>query len=244
MLQRLQELVNSKNETLDNEMKEVQSLLSARQVAKFILWIDQNPACMQLFEALWQQNIKPFKPFENIPSSSSGAGGGGDGFAAAGAGGFVGSGYEGRGAYGGQGPGQGQSECSSAAAGGAPRPATASASQYYQAPPPSDNHYTATANQQYIPSNSSVNQPFGGPPQQPHAPQAFDQQYFQQQQVYHQQQVYPQYSQQMYQQPPTYQHMPPEAVHVEGGGGIGIRHSVSTTSLDSLDDDESDASSL
>lgn len=48
MLSRLVELVSNKNDSLDQEMAEIQRILSARQIAKFILWIDQNPACMQV----------------------------------------------------------------------------------------------------------------------------------------------------------------------------------------------------
>lgn len=53
MIDRLAYLVSNKNESLDQEMAEVQRILSATQIAKFILWIDRNPACMQMLEALW-----------------------------------------------------------------------------------------------------------------------------------------------------------------------------------------------
>lgn len=53
MLGRLSELVSEKNDSLDSEMNELGKILSARQIAKFILWIDQNPVCMQMLEALW-----------------------------------------------------------------------------------------------------------------------------------------------------------------------------------------------
>lgn len=53
MLDRLVEIICNKNNSLDNEMNNIQTILSARQIAKFILWIDQNPACMQMLEALW-----------------------------------------------------------------------------------------------------------------------------------------------------------------------------------------------
>ena len=48
MVARLAELASSKNASLDQEMAEVQRILSATQIAKFILWIDKNPACMQV----------------------------------------------------------------------------------------------------------------------------------------------------------------------------------------------------
>lgn len=41
-------------------MEEVSKILTATQVAKFILWIDQNPACIEMLETLWphiQQNL-------------------------------------------------------------------------------------------------------------------------------------------------------------------------------------------
>lgn len=53
MLDRLVDIIGDKNNSLDNEMSNIQTILSARQIAKFILWIDQNPACMQMLEALW-----------------------------------------------------------------------------------------------------------------------------------------------------------------------------------------------
>lgn len=53
MLDRLVELICNKNNSLDQEMANIQSVLTPRQIAKFILWIDNNPAVMQLLEALW-----------------------------------------------------------------------------------------------------------------------------------------------------------------------------------------------
>jgi hypothetical protein len=53
MLDRIVEIVCNKNDSLDQEMANIQHILSARQTAKFILWIDRNPACMQMLEALW-----------------------------------------------------------------------------------------------------------------------------------------------------------------------------------------------
>lgn len=53
MLDKIVSIICNKNESLDSEMAQIQSILSPRQTAKFILWIDQNPACMQMLEALW-----------------------------------------------------------------------------------------------------------------------------------------------------------------------------------------------
>ena len=53
MLDRLEELVSDKNVSLDSEMAKIRKILSARQSAKFILWIEHNPAFMQLLEAIW-----------------------------------------------------------------------------------------------------------------------------------------------------------------------------------------------
>lgn len=52
-LERIVAIICNKNESLDNEMSNMQTILSARQIAKFIIWIDQNPACMQMLECLW-----------------------------------------------------------------------------------------------------------------------------------------------------------------------------------------------
>lgn len=53
MVDRLTEIIGSKNESLDTEMENIQSILSSTQIAKFVLWIDQNPACLQMLESLW-----------------------------------------------------------------------------------------------------------------------------------------------------------------------------------------------
>jgi len=53
IINRLEELVTNKNESLDSEMRKLQSQFTVRQIAKFILWISKNPACMQMLEALW-----------------------------------------------------------------------------------------------------------------------------------------------------------------------------------------------
>jgi hypothetical protein len=71
MLDRLVEIICNKNNSLDSEMANIQSILSARQIAKFILWIDQNPACMQLLEALWPHLASPQLANQNHASSSS-----------------------------------------------------------------------------------------------------------------------------------------------------------------------------
>lgn len=53
IIQRLSVLVTDKNELLDAEMSNISQILSPLQIAKFILWIQQNPATMQMLEALW-----------------------------------------------------------------------------------------------------------------------------------------------------------------------------------------------
>ena len=62
MLDRIVEIICNKNNSLDSEMANLQSILSPRQIAKFILWIDRNPACMQMLEALWPH-------FARVPKS-------------------------------------------------------------------------------------------------------------------------------------------------------------------------------
>lgn len=53
MIQRLGILVKDKNELLDSEMSNISRILSATQIAKFILWIDANPLIMQMLESFW-----------------------------------------------------------------------------------------------------------------------------------------------------------------------------------------------
>jgi hypothetical protein len=53
MLDRLKELFSEKNDALDMEIRNLNSILSSTQVAKFLLWVKANPACMQMLDALW-----------------------------------------------------------------------------------------------------------------------------------------------------------------------------------------------
>jgi hypothetical protein len=71
MLDRLVDIICNKNESLDTEMANIQTILSATQIAKFILWIDQNPACMQMLEALWPHitYVSTTSPAEDSPGA-------------------------------------------------------------------------------------------------------------------------------------------------------------------------------
>ena len=53
IIEKIAILVTNKNDLLDSEMSNISSILSPRQIAKFILWIDENRATMQMLEALW-----------------------------------------------------------------------------------------------------------------------------------------------------------------------------------------------
>lgn len=53
LLDRLDELVSTKHDTLDNVINKLHGVLNARQIARFILWIDKNPATMQMLEMIW-----------------------------------------------------------------------------------------------------------------------------------------------------------------------------------------------
>ena len=52
-LNRLEELVSNNNLGLESEMRELHKIFNPKQIAKFVIWVDKNPACMQLLEALW-----------------------------------------------------------------------------------------------------------------------------------------------------------------------------------------------
>eukprot|EP01038_Epipyxis_sp_PR26KG_P014704 gene14704-19762_t len=71
MLDRLVDIICNKNDSLDNEMANLQTILSARQIAKFILWIDQNPACMQMLEALWPHLTHTNQSASDFPKHDS-----------------------------------------------------------------------------------------------------------------------------------------------------------------------------
>ena len=53
MLSDLRGRVENKNTALEREMQEIQGILTPQQSAKFVLWVSDNPACMQMLEQLW-----------------------------------------------------------------------------------------------------------------------------------------------------------------------------------------------
>jgi len=73
MLEKIVSMICNKNESLDSEMANIQAILSPRQTAKFILWIDQNPACMQMLEALWP-HVSNAKGIANSNNSATSEG--------------------------------------------------------------------------------------------------------------------------------------------------------------------------
>ena len=70
MLADLRALIDDKNASLDQELLEVQKILTPTQTAKFILWITKNPACMHMLNQLWRL------VYEKAPLPAPGAGGG------------------------------------------------------------------------------------------------------------------------------------------------------------------------
>jgi hypothetical protein len=61
LLSTLRDKVEGKNEALEAEMKILQSILTPKQAAKFILWVSHNPACMQMLNKLWEKLEEPAK---------------------------------------------------------------------------------------------------------------------------------------------------------------------------------------
>ncbi len=59
LLTDLRESVTSKNESLDTDMEELQRILTPKQTLRFILWVDNNPACMNMLNKLWANMQKP-----------------------------------------------------------------------------------------------------------------------------------------------------------------------------------------
>jgi hypothetical protein len=52
-LNHLEQLVMNNTACLETQMRELHGIFSVKQIAKFVIWVDKNPACMQLLEALW-----------------------------------------------------------------------------------------------------------------------------------------------------------------------------------------------
>lgn len=52
-LSSLRTLLCSKNESLEDEMAQIQRILTPTQTAKFILWVSRNSACMHMLNQLW-----------------------------------------------------------------------------------------------------------------------------------------------------------------------------------------------
>ena len=54
MLEELTALIASRNESLSTEVKSITTVLTPVQIAKFILWVERNPACMLMLDQLWK----------------------------------------------------------------------------------------------------------------------------------------------------------------------------------------------
>ncbi|CAM9557741.1 unnamed protein product [Chrysoparadoxa australica] len=53
MAAKLRLLLCNRNQSLDEEMDEIQKILTPTQTAKFILWVSRNSACMHMLNQLW-----------------------------------------------------------------------------------------------------------------------------------------------------------------------------------------------
>jgi hypothetical protein len=71
LLDRLEAIILNKNNSFDSEIANIQTIMSSRQTAKFILWIKENPACMQMLEQLWPHMTYPSTRSTSVDSSSS-----------------------------------------------------------------------------------------------------------------------------------------------------------------------------
>jgi len=61
VIDQLRQLITNKNEALDKEMEDLQQILTPTQIAKFMLWVKQNPGCMYMLNQLWKQVYKNTK---------------------------------------------------------------------------------------------------------------------------------------------------------------------------------------
>lgn len=73
ILDRLDEIMASKNTSLASEMDNIQGILTPRQIAKFVIWIDQNPVVLHMLELFWphMDAIRSSLSRNMISSSSS-----------------------------------------------------------------------------------------------------------------------------------------------------------------------------
>lgn len=55
-------MVGQQKHTLDSEMEAIKNLCTPSQVAKFIIWLDKNPACQHLLDILWDVTRGQVKP--------------------------------------------------------------------------------------------------------------------------------------------------------------------------------------
>ena len=54
MLEELTALIATRNESLSTEVNSITTVLTPVQIAKFILWVERNPACMLMLDQLWK----------------------------------------------------------------------------------------------------------------------------------------------------------------------------------------------
>lgn len=85
MLHELRQNIADKNSSLDQELHEVQKILTPTQTAKFILWITQNPACMHMLNQLWHHIYEKNDDGSAPATTAESNGDGGDAAATGGA---------------------------------------------------------------------------------------------------------------------------------------------------------------
>lgn len=62
--------IENKNKAVEKTISTLQSTITPRQVAKFILWVNNNPNCVQVLNAIWKSGPKII-PDSHTPASSS-----------------------------------------------------------------------------------------------------------------------------------------------------------------------------
>jgi hypothetical protein len=58
LMKDLRRKIETKHETLDSELTTLLQILTPTQTAKFLVWINNNPACMALLNVLWDQTAQ------------------------------------------------------------------------------------------------------------------------------------------------------------------------------------------
>jgi len=65
VLSELQQRLVQDGANLDDEFNAVAQILTPSQLAKFVIWVNSNPACMHMLNDLWGKVYQPKSPMKS-----------------------------------------------------------------------------------------------------------------------------------------------------------------------------------